>query len=198
MFCPQCGSQNDELRFCKSCGVNLEAVRHAAAMRNADEEFDWSRTCVTDMFLSASERKRRKEEIERERGITPAVKRYTEIKAGVIASSVGIGVMIFLNALMQGIISSGYTSPGDAAILSRIWLAGIIPFFVGLALVVNGSFVSKKQVELAQRGLISDGVLKAADEPSMLRPADTTEFITPRFGVTEGTTKHLSSPSQKQ
>ena len=106
--------------------------------------------------------------------------------------------MIFLHALMQGIISSQYTSPGDAAILSRIWLAGIIPFFVGLALVVNGSFVSKKQVELARRGLISDDVLKAADEPSMLRPADTTEFITPRFGVTEGTTKHLSSPSQKQ
>src|SRR5205807_10488108 len=97
MFCPQCGSQNDELRFCKSCGVNLEAVRHAAAMRNADEKFDWGRSWVTEMFLSASERKRRKEEIERERGISAAVKRYTEIKAGVIASSVGLGVLIFVN-----------------------------------------------------------------------------------------------------
>src|SRR5207237_2002356 len=117
----------------KSCGVNLEAVRHGAAMRNADEKFDWSRTWVTEMFLSASERKRRKEEIERERGITHAVKRYTEIKAGVIASSVGIGVMIFLNALMQGIISSGHTSPGHAATLSRIWLAGAVPLFGSLA-----------------------------------------------------------------
>src|SRR5437763_4172054 len=172
MFCPQCGSQNDALRFCKSCGLNLEAVRHATAMRKPDEKF--------------------------ERGITPENKRYGEIKAGVIASSVGIGVMIFLNVLMQGIILSGQNPPSDAAILSRIWLAGIIPFFVGFALIINGLFVSKRQVELARRGAIADGVLKAANEPSMLSSADTAEFITPRFGVTEGTPKHLSSPSQKQ
>ena len=191
MFCPQCGSQNDALRFCKSCGVNLEAVRHVASMRNPDEKLDGGRTWVAEML----EHKRRKEELERERS-TPAMKRYTEIKAGVIASSVGLGVMIFLNALMQGIISSGHT--GNAEILSRLWLAGIIPFLVGLALVVNGWFVSRKQVELAQRGSIADGAQRAANEPSMLRPADTNEFITPRFGITEGTTKHLSSPTEKR
>jgi hypothetical protein len=199
MFCPQCGStQNDELKFCKSCGTNLEAVRNVTTMRGPDEKFDWSRTWVAEMFLSESERKRRREEIDRERGITPAMKRYTEIKAGVIVSSVGLGVMIFLNALMQGIISSGHTPPGNAEILSRIWLAGIIPFLVGLALVVNGWFVSKKQVELAQRDLIADDARKAEDETSMLRSADTADFIAPRFGITEGTTKHLSSPIEKQ
>lgn len=187
MFCPQCGSQNDALRFCKSCGANLEAVRHVASMRTPDQKFDRSRTKVAKKSLS-----------ERERGIPPETKRYTEIKAGVIVSSVGLGVMIFLNALMQGIILSAHTPPGNAEILSRIWLAGIIPFLVGLALVVNGWFVSKKQVELAQRGLISDGALKAVDEPLMVRSADTNEFITPRFGITEGTTKHLSSPTEKR
>jgi len=97
MFCPQCGSaQSDELKFCKSCGVNLDAVRQVTAMRDAGEKFDWSRTWVAEMFLSDGERRRRKEEIERERGITPAMKRYTEIKAGVITSSVGVGVTIFL------------------------------------------------------------------------------------------------------
>ena len=198
MFCPQCGStQNDELKFCKSCGTNLEAVRNVTTVRGPDEKFDWSRTWVAEMFLSESERKRRKEEIDRERGITPAMKRYTEIKAGVIVSSVGLGVMIFLNALMQGIISSGHTPPGNAEILSRIWLAGIIPFLVGLALVVNGWFVSKKQVELAQRSLVADDARKAVDEKSMLRSADTAEFVAPRFGITEGTTKHLSSPTEK-
>ena len=198
MFCPQCGSQNDALRFCKSCGVNLEAVRQAATARDPNENFDWNKTWVTEMFLSQSERKRRKEEIERERGITPETKRYTEIKAGVIASSVGIGVMIFLHALMLGIISSGHNPPEDAAILSRIWLAGIIPFFVGLALIVNGLFVSKRQVEIARLASTArDHALKTEEETPMLRSADTTEFITPRFGVTEGTTKHLSNPSRK-
>ena len=198
MFCPQCGStQSEELKFCKSCGTNMEAVRSVTTMRRADEKFDWSRTWVAEMFLSESERKRRKEEIERERGITPAMKRYTEIKAGVIVSSVGVGVMIFLNALMQGIISSGHRAPGDAAILSRIWLAGVIPFLVGVALVINGWFVSRKQVELAGQDLTAGGSQKV-DEPSMLGSAADTAFISPRFGITEGTTKHLSSPTEKQ
>ena len=30
------------------------------------------------------------------------MKRYTEIKAGVITSSIGVALMIFLNVLMQG------------------------------------------------------------------------------------------------
>ena len=198
MFCPQCGStQNDELRFCKSCGVNLDAVRQAAAMRDPSEKFDWSRTWVAEMFLSESERKRRKEQIERERGITPAMKRYTEIKAGIITSSVGVGLMIVLYVLMQGIILSGHPSPSDAEILSRLWVAGVIPFFVGLALVINGVFVSKRQVEIARQEAQTD-VLRSAGETPALRPADTAEFIPPSFGVTEGTTKHLSNPTQNR
>jgi len=200
MFCPQCGSsQSDELKFCKSCGVNLDVVRQAAVMRNAGEKFDWSRTWVAEMFLSENERKRRKEEIERERGITPEMKRYTEIKAGVITSSVGVGVMIFLYVLMQGIILSGQSPPGDAAILSRIWVAGVIPFFVGAALIINGLFVSKKQVEIARLGQrTGTSVLMGDGESPALRPADTAEFSPPGFGVTEGTTKHLSNPGQKR
>lgn len=199
MFCPQCGStKNDELKFCKSCGVNLDAVRQAAAMRGAGEKFDWSRTWVAEMFLSESERKRRKEEIERERGITPAMKRYTEIKAGVITSFVGIGVMIFLYVLMQGIILSGQNPPSDAAILGRVWVAGVIPFLVGLALIINGLFVSKRQVEIAKQGQqTGENVLSDGETPA-LWSADTAEFIPPSFGVTERTTKHLSNLSQKR
>jgi hypothetical protein len=197
MFCPQCGStQNNELKFCKSCGVNLDAVRQAAIMRDPSEKFDWSRTWVAEMFLSESERKRRKEQIDRERGITPAMKRYTEIKAGVITSSVGVGVMIVLYVLMQGIILSGHPSPSDAAILSSLWVAGVIPFFVGLALIINGVFVSKRQVEIARQEVQTD-VLRSGETPA-LRPADTAEFIPPSFGVTEDTTKHLGSSSRKQ
>jgi len=193
MFCPQCGTaQNDDLHFCKSCGVNLDAVRQSVAPRSPDDRFDWNRTWVGEMFMSHGERRRLHEQIERERGITPEMKRYTEIKAGVITSSVGVGVMIFLNALMQGIIASGHNAPGDGAILSRIWLAGVIPFLVGLALIVNGWFVSKKQVELARRGPgVGENVRKPDEEAPALTPPDTNEFITPRFGVTEGTTKHL-------
>ena len=34
--------------------------------------------------------------MERRMGITPEVKRYNEIKAGVIVSSIGVGLAIFL------------------------------------------------------------------------------------------------------
>jgi hypothetical protein len=200
MFCPQCGSaQNDELKFCKSCGVNLDAVRQVAAMRDPTDKFDWSRTWVAEMFFSESERKRRKEQMERERGITPEMKRYTEIKAGVITSSVGVAVMIVLYVLMQGIILSGRPSESSAAILSHLWVAGVIPLLVGVSLIINGSFVSKRQVEIArQREQEGENALRSAGEISALRPADSAEFIPPSFGVTEGTTKHLSNRSQKK
>ena len=200
MFCPHCGStQPDELRFCKSCGVNLDAVREAAAIRPAVGKFDWSRTWVAEMFLSEPERKRRNEQIDRERGITPEMKRHTEIKAGVITSSLGVGLMIFLNVFMQGLIMSGKVSPGSAEILSRLWIAGVLPLFVGVALIINGRFVSKRLVELArQQGKTGqDGLMSAGRTPE-LRSADTAEFIPPSFGVTEGTTKHLSNPSEKR
>src|SRR5882672_6107740 len=135
MFCPRCGSsQSDELKFCKLCGANLFAVRQAVDTRETGEKFDWSKTWVAEMFLSQEEQKKRKEEIERQRGITPEVKRYNEIKAGVITASVGVALAIFLYVLMQGIILGGNVPQNAIPILSRLWVAGVIPVFVGLAL----------------------------------------------------------------
>lgn len=198
MFCPQCGSQQgDEVKFCKSCGANLYAVRKVVATQETGEKFDWSKTWVAEMFLSQEEQKRRKEEMERQRGITPEVKRYNEIKAGVITGSVGIAVAIVLYVLMPGIISSGHVPPDEAELLRHLWVAGVIPLFVGIALIINGLFVSKKIVEAARRQT-EPNVLAGNTEPRQLRSADTTEFIPSGFSVTEGTTKHLGSPGQKQ
>lgn len=200
MFCPQCGSnQSDELKFCKACGANLQAVRQAVAMRDAGEKFDWSKTWVAEMFLSEGERKRRMEELERMRGITPEVKRYNEIKGGVITSFVGVALMIFLAIFMEGIVIGGKVPQDTAEILNRIWVAGIFPFLVGLGLIINGVFVSKKQAEAARREQEKEmrAVSKPEDRPA-LRSADTSEFVPSGFSVTEGTTRHLSSSSPKK
>ncbi len=133
MFCPRCGSnQTENLKFCKLCGANLYAVRQVVDIRETEEKFDWSKTWVAEMFLSEEESKRRKEELERRRGITPEVKRYNEIKAGVITGSVGLGLAIFLYVLMQGIILGGKVPRDEAEILSRIWVVAVIPLLVGM------------------------------------------------------------------
>src|SRR5215471_537379 len=165
MFCPRCASEQlDDLKFCKSCGANLEAVRQVIDTREAPGKIDWSKTWVAEMFLSQAEQKRRKQLLELQRGITPEVKRRNEIKAGVITSCAGTGVAIFLYVLMQGIIQSGQAAPGADAILSRIWVAGLIPILVGLALIINGVFVSKKAAE-------HQGPQTGAD-PATFRPED--------------------------
>jgi hypothetical protein len=200
MFCPQCGTkQTDELKFCKSCGANLHAVRQAVATRETGAKLDWSKTWIAEMFMSSDEHERRKAEMEQRQGITPEVKRYNEIKTGVITGCVGVGVSIFLFVLMQGIILGGYVSPGVAEILSRVWVAGVIPLFVGIAFIINGLIVSKRIVESSKREAETrSNILERDAEPKALRSADTTEFAPSGFSVTEGTTKHLRSFSRHE
>ena len=191
MICPRCTSeQSDELKFCKSCGANLEAVRHVLDTREPPASFDWSKTWVADMFLSQAEQKRRKRELELQAGITPEERRRNEIKAGIITGCAGLGVAILLYFLMQGIILSGRAA-GAEEILSRIWIAGVIPIFVGVALIINGVFVSKRHSDNRDL-LMSDSHLPLAGPPHQ---SPGVGDIGPRpstLSVTEDTTKHLN------
>src|SRR5437899_10085366 len=103
MFCPQCGStQPDELNFCKSCGANLNSVRTALVAGAPGEKFDWNKTWLAEMMLSAEEKVKRAAEIQRLKGKKPEVRRRNEIKAGVITFSTGIGLTIALFMIMEG------------------------------------------------------------------------------------------------
>ena len=196
MLCPRCASnQSDEIRFCTFCGANLQAVREALDAPEG-KKFDWSNTWVAEMFMSGQANEIRKREMERQLGITPEVKRYNEIKAGVICSCVGLGISVFLYFLMLGIAASA--QPQDAAILLRIWVAGIIPFMVGLALIINGLVVSKKMVEIMERGRKGTDALEDGPTPRGLRAPDTSEFIpTSMSSVTDQTTRHLENVERK-
>src|SRR5688572_26033261 len=148
MICPRCASnQTDNVKFCTFCGANLEAVREALALKDSGKKSEWSENWWAEMFGEKAEE--RKLEMERRQGITPEVKRYNEIKAGVITSSVGLGLATFLHIFMEGIAQS--VSPDAAQILLRLWVAGVIPFMVGLALILNGLVVSKKQAVIMER-----------------------------------------------
>lgn len=138
MYCPGCSIQvTDDTKFCKSCGANLRGVREAMTVRG--QQFDWSKTWVAEMFMTEEERERR-------RGVTPEKKRINEIKAGVITTLAGVGAMIFLRFFMEAVANN--ESGNDAEIIRRVWLVGIVPFLVGIGLLFNGVFLSKRLVKL--------------------------------------------------
>jgi len=200
MFCPKCGSTQEEgLRFCKACGAHLAAVKQALATPERGDSFEWKNTWVADMLMSSEQAVKRKAELDRIKGITPDSRRRNEIKAGMITGSIGLGLMIFLYIFMQGLILSGQPSPGDAEILSRLWIVGVIPLLVGGALIINGLYVSKlfggvrKPVEELDTASPSfaTGELPAKGQ-EYLSPAETTRFPATPFSVTDETTRHLS------
>ncbi len=188
MFCPGCGIQiTTDIKFCKSCGSNLRGVREAMTARG--EQFDWSKTWVAEMFMTEEERERR-------RGITPEQKRNNELRAGVITTAAGIGAMIFLYFFLGTI--ARVEGGKDAEILSRVWLAGIVPFFVGLALLFNGLFLRKRELPPFQsesrppyqQPPIQE--LPPAKTTDQLRlEAETNAAARADFSVTEHTTAHL-------
>jgi hypothetical protein len=207
MYCPQCStSQSDDLKFCKSCGANLQAVRQALTTPDTDaktnEKFDWSKTWVADILLSPEEQKRRKRE--QQTSLDAEESRYKEIKAGVITSSVGLSVMIFLFVFMQGLVQGGAVQPPEAEILKRLWIAGVIPFFIGLGLIFNGVIVSKKLVELAKREIEQRERVRTMElaarskENSGLPAADWSAVEGSIPSVTEHTTRELRESRTKQ
>jgi len=169
-------------------------VREAIMAPESGGKFDWSNTWVAEMFMSGKAQEMRKREMERLMGITPEVKRYNEIKAGVIVSSIGIGVSIFLLPLMQAIANQ---NPNDAEILRSVWLAGVIPFMIGLALIINGVVVSKKIVEASEREQNKPKSLEEGPAPRGLKSPDTSEFVPANFSVTDQTTRHLENAERK-
>lgn len=183
MYCPKCAIEiTNDVKFCRSCGANLRGVQDALTGRNS-QGFDWDKTWVNEMMMSSEERERRK-------GKTPEIKRLEEIKAGVIVSSVGIAAMIFLYFLLGAVAAN--KPPNDAMIISKVWLAGLVPFMVGLSLLFNGLFISKRIVKLKKE---QENHLQATPGISTTHQLPDIESIPiPNYSVTDQTTYRLPQP----
>jgi hypothetical protein len=188
MYCPSCGTDvGDQTKYCTKCGVNLRRVKGAlekggAGVKKGD---DWESFWVEERRSRSDARKKK----------TPEEKRLEEIKAGVITSSVGFGLMVFLSLLFDAIASTIEGPEGN--ILRSLWAVGLIPFMIGMGIIFNGLFVSKRIVELKrqQEAQGQQAQLFSAPETSpVARLVEPSQSPVSDFSVTETTTTKLREP----
>jgi hypothetical protein len=109
-------------------------------------------------------------------------------------------VSIFLFVFMQGLVK--VVGVEAQQILPPLWIAGVIPLFIGHAVIVNGLVVSKKMVEAQEREMRkanspgADSIGGETATQRALRPGETNEFIPASYSVTEQTTRHLAGSEQ--
>lgn len=181
MYCPNCGQASPEDRnFCKFCGTNLRLVSEALL-----------RGTVPPKSLSETTAKILEDWFGEEPEPPPEEKQFNAIRGGVITTCVGFGVSLFLYFLMRGVASSPNVDPGAIPIIQMVWLVGLIPFFIGLGLLINGLFFYKPpkralpQVSSPPARVASPETQRALSEPGVTIPPS----------VTEQTTHRLESPA---
>jgi hypothetical protein len=191
MYCPSCGTEvSDQTKYCTKCGLNLRRVKGVlgkggAGVKKGD---DWEPFWLEERRATNEARKRK----------TPEVKRLEEIKAGVITSSVGFGLMVFLSLLFDAVASTIEGPAGN--ILRSLWAVGLIPFMIGLGILFNGLFVSKRIVELKRQQETKDQQSPLFSAPNALDTSPVARLVEPPqspisdFSVTEPTTTKLREP----
>jgi hypothetical protein len=160
--------------FCPGCGLQIS------------DDLKFCRQCGANLRGVTAEEKRLKAE----------EKRFNEIKGGVITSLVGVGVMIFLYFLYHELPIDNFSD--DDETLRNMWMAGIIPFLVGVGLIINGLFISRRLVKLKEQQAQPS---LPASLASIALPAKTTDqlvadvTLSSGASVTEDPTAHLAEPA---
>src|SRR5215471_1685841 len=211
MFCPGCGSEERQAsQYCRACGTDLRPVRVSlerpdsitASAVTAREEIGRAVALKIREVEDARELKKVAEDAlpQIEKFLeSPDEKRLRRMRAGVIVSSVGVGVtilMLIMSTTVHGDDVQGFA--GGAGL-------GIVVFFIGLGLLPNALLFTRPRKGLqdhshdAQLQNLLDASyaapqLRAGNEASPSMRAQTTANLgQPRGSVTEHTTLHLKS-----
>lgn len=197
MFCPDCGLEDKQAnQFCRACGSDLRVIRTAiaqpdkitASAASARDEIGRAIAAKIRDSLTADELAVVAEEVlpEVEKFLeSPEEKRMRRMRAGTVVSCIGVGVPV-------GVALVAYFIPiKDFELLFLISLAGVVTFFIGLALILNGVFLTVPKKGLPDRSSDADRQ-RELDGVN----ANTNDLVLPEASplfssVTENTTQHL-------
>lgn len=200
MYCPTCGSEERQLsQYCRACGTDLRAVRITlerpdAVTASAVSARDHISRAIADRIRdtqSAGELKKVAEEVlpEIEKFLeSPEEKRLRRLRTGVVMSFIGLGACT--GAIVASLVDE------DLFVLT---VPGLVLFFIGLAVAINGLLFTKPRKELPQASDADIGSFDVTRNGSALEPAVfpsasnlvTGERRAASMSVTEHTTKHL-------
>jgi hypothetical protein len=199
MFCPSCGTEERQPnQYCRACGTELRIVR--VALEKPDRVTISAVTAREEIGRAVADRIRETKSVKELSGLaenvlpeiekfleSPAEKRLRRIRSGVITASVGIGATILLSLISL--------FEKDAPF---IFAAGLIVFFIGLGLVLNGlyftlppqsiednSLEANRQRELEKSLGISNNQLNEYNPPAVNKTSSVSS-------VTEHTTRQLA------
>lgn len=202
MYCPTCGSEERQLsQYCRACGTDLRSVRNTlerpdAVTASAVSARDHISRAIADKIRetrSADELQKVVEEVlpEIEKFVeSPQERRLRRIRTGVILGFIGLG------AIAGGVIASVH----DEGLLVLV-LPGMVCFFIGLAIILNGLLLTVTRKQLPQspdpdlRSRLDGSTGPVALHPADFVPAAGVPLSAERqpLSVTENTTKHLRS-----
>lgn len=188
MFCPNCGSEERQpIQFCRTCGTNLRAVKTAiqqpdaitASAVSAREEIGRAVASRIGALERAKDLSKVAEEVlpEIEKFLeSPEERRLRRLRAGVMTTFIGLGATLFF--LVWSIAAGEHDLP---------WPIGFVPFFIGIAMIVNALFLTVPRAA-AGRGT---GEQDAGPTTGRLQPPDQLRLMTPPGSVVENTTELL-------
>lgn len=206
MYCPTCGSEERQIsQYCRACGTDLRTVRRGLEMPDtitasavsAREQISQVMAEKIREMDSSHDLKRVAEDVLPQIAKfleSPEEKRLRRVRAGVVTAAAGLGasLLIFLASL-------------GAHDLVPFVALGLVAFFVGLGLIINGlvftvprkGIADRSEEALAQRDLESRGQsapgthqLSEASH-QMMNGSSAADSLAGRPSVTEHTTHHL-------
>jgi hypothetical protein len=201
MYCPDCGLEDKQAnQFCRACGTDLRPVRMAVAQpdtvtasaASARDEIGRAVAAKIREARGAEELSVMAEEVlpEIEKFLeSPAEKRLRRMRAGSIMSAIGLGAALGLT------FAAVFAKEEELLFLAAL---GVVAFFIGIALVLNGMFLTIPKDELPDKSFDADrqreldaGRVQTND---LVLPEATSFFSS----VTDHTTQHLKEKQPRE